>query len=320
MSVDMSVERPGLAHRCCVCASDDEYLAAAVPFIEAGLVRDDPVLATVPRANSALLRRALGARAGWIDYTEPVAFGHRPPERLAALDRYWRQNAPRVAGGRLRVLCEPVWAGRSPREIAAWTYLESHVNVLFGAADVSVLCLYDTRVVPAGIVAECRRTHPELVRGGRVRPSEHYVHPTVYSTGPLEPGSAPVPVDPMGGPFTASDLVSVRDEALAYARRRGVSRARALDLVFAVNEATANAVLHGSGRGSVWFWAEDDELICEVTDDSGDGGAAIGPFAGCPPPRDECGRGLWLVRQLCDRVHIGVANGRTVVRMHLAIH
>ncbi|MFC3994734.1 anti-sigma factor RsbA family regulatory protein [Nocardiopsis sediminis] len=303
-------------HQTCVYGSDEEFLSMALPFIDNGLAADDPVLAATTTANVELLRRALGTRAGRIDYIDSLAFGRRPPERLTAVDRYWRRHAPRT-GGRVRIIAEPIWRGRSRREVTAWTCLESTLNVLFGGRDIQVVCPYDSRVVPEPIIADAQRTHPEILVGERTMASGEYVHPTVFTAKGPEPESLLVPANPMGGRFDAVDLAGVRDEAMSYARRLYVPGARARDLVFAVNEVTTNVILHGAGYGNVWFWTEEDELICEVTDDTVHG--PLAPFEGSPPPLDQRGRGLWLVRQLCDRVHMASSDGRTVVRMHMLL-
>nr|WP_274613951.1 sensor histidine kinase [Streptomonospora nanhaiensis] len=306
-----------MTHQACVYGSDDEFLAMALPFTGHGVDSGDPVLAALTPANAALLDQALGPRSRRVDYVDPARFGHRPPERLSAIDRYWRGHAARGRAERVRILAEPVWAGRSPREIAAWAHLESSLTPLFGATNLWLVCAYDTRRVPPRVVEAARRTHPELVRAGRVRPNDAYVPPGVFAAGGAVEEPSSLPADLMGGQFTPADLSRLRADALAYADRLGVPRSRALDLVIAVNEVVTNVVLHGGGTGSVWFWTEDDEVVCEVAQDTAY--LVVPPFAGSPPALDERGGGLWIVRQLCDRVHLGSVGGRSVVRLHLLV-
>ncbi len=308
-----------MVHQGCVYGSEEEFLATALPFIENGLASGEPVLAATTRANIALLRDALGPRSDLLSCVESISFGFRPPERLIALDHYWREQVSLTDSRWIRVLAEPIWEGRSKREIAAWTYMESSFTVLFAHTNLWMVCPYDSRLMPHQIIADSMRTHPELVQGEQVRASHAYVHPTAFIQQRMASPGPSLPADPMGDRFTAADLVSVRDQAKSYAHRLSLPRSRALDLVFAVNEIASNVVLHSSGTGSVWFWTEEEELICEVTDDAHRSNA-LDPFAGRPPALNERGRGLWLVRQLCDRVHIGSVEGRTVVRIHLRIH
>ncbi|QBI55884.1 hypothetical protein EKD16_20625 [Streptomonospora litoralis] len=303
-----------MTHQACVYGSDAEFLETALPFLRRGVERGEPVLAATSAANIAMLKRDLGRHAHGVDYVESVAFGRRPPERLIAIDQYWRKRA-RTGEGRIRILAEPVWSGRSEREIAAWTHMESSMTLLFGATNIWMVCPYDTRLVPPRIVADARRTHPELVLGRASRASRTFVEPSVFTADGAVSGS--VPANLSGGRFTPADLPRLREDALAYAGRLSVPRSRALDLALAVNEVAANAVEHGGGTGSLWFWTEDDELICEIVDDAACGG--VPPFAGCPPALDERGGGLWVVRQLCDRVHPRSVEGRSVVRLHLLV-
>ncbi|MDA0564334.1 sensor histidine kinase [Streptomonospora sp. S1-112] len=306
---------PHLTHQACLFGSDEEFLAMALPFVGHGVDSGDPVLAALTPATAALLRQALGARSRGVDYRDPAAFGHRPPDRLAAIDGYWREHAARGRAERVRILAEPVWAGRSAREVAAWTYLESALTPLFGATNLWLVCPYDTRRVPAHVAEAACLTHPELVQGGRTRASDAFVPPAAFAAGGAVAEPTSLPGDLMGGPFTPADLPRLRRDALAYAGRLGVPRPRALDLAFAVNEVASNVILHGGGTGSVWFWTEDDEVVCEVAQDTAY--LAVPPFAGSPPALDELCGGLWIVRQLCDRVHLGSMGGRSVVRLHL---
>lgn len=302
-----------MAHQVCAYSSDAEFLATALPFVEGGLSAGEPVLAATTADNIALLRAALGLRADLIDYAETSAFGRRPPERLTGFDRYWRSQA----GVRVRILAEPVWAGRSRRERIAWAHMESSLTALFADTRMWMICPYDRRTVPGGVLAEAYRTHPEAITGTAVRPSTRYVPPEVFGSGRVLEDGPSIPAAPMCVSFTAAELLTVRDRALAYTDAAGVPGARARDLTRALDELASNVVMHGAGRGRVWFWSEEDELVCEVSDRSS--GRPLDPMEGRPPRLGERGRGLWRVRRLCDRVHIRSQNGRTVVRVHLLV-
>lgn len=76
----------------------------------------------------------------------------------------------------------------------------------------------------------------------------------------------------------------------------------AQDFVQAVQEIVANAVEHGGGHGWVRLWMSGGELVCEVGDE-GHGVHDLTTGTRAPARSDRRGRGLWLARQLCLRVH-----------------
>ncbi len=102
------------------------------------------------------------------------------------------------------------------------------------------------------------------------------------------------------------------------AQRYGLSSERQQDLTLAVDEVVTNAIEHGAGVAQQRIWHEGDSLVCEISDE----GAGIDdlPSALAPPELDAIrGRGLWLARQLCDRVAIDSGPEGCTVRLHLGI-
>ncbi len=101
----------------------------------------------------------------------------------------------------------------------------------------------------------------------------------------------------------------------AAAERARLDRARRQELVLAVDELATNSVVHGDGHGELRLWPTADGVLCEVRDR----GHIRDPLAGTrrPPPGQLGGRGLWVARQLCDRLEIASAPGGTVVRAHM---
>jgi len=111
-------------------------------------------------------------------------------------------------------------------------------------------------------------------------------------------------------------LAGVRAFTAAWASRAGLSPHRVSDLVIAVAELAANTLAHTSGPGTLMLWATDDEVICQVQDQ----GHITDPLAGrVRPAPDAPGghRGLWVVRQVCDRVEIRSGQAGTTVRVYM---
>jgi anti-sigma regulatory factor (Ser/Thr protein kinase) len=95
---------------------------------------------------------------------------------------------------------------------------------------------------------------------------------------------------------------------------------RASDLVLAVNELATNSICHGGGEGTLRMWRDERSLTCEVRDRGHieDPEARLG--RDMPSPDAMSGRGLWLVDQLCDRVHIdSSADTGSTVRVEMQL-
>jgi anti-sigma regulatory factor (Ser/Thr protein kinase) len=133
---------------------------------------------------------------------------------------------------------------------------------------------------------------------------------------PAQPGwrrrdeaSAPSVLDQS---FDVSSLSALRAAAQACAAKAGMSAERATDVVIALHELAANAVRHGAGSGRLRIWDHIGALYCRVDDDGpaatrpearhGDAGAgSVGQNLADRWPR-EPGHGLWLARQVADRL------------------
>lgn len=95
----------------------------------------------------------------------------------------------------------------------------------------------------------------------------------------------------------------------------GLAADRTADLELTVAELTTNSVVHGGGHGTLRMWAEDRQLVCEVSD----AGVHTNPLAGrIPPPGAQPGgRGLLLVNILSDLVRLHTGPGGTTTRIYL---
>jgi anti-sigma regulatory factor (Ser/Thr protein kinase) len=115
--------------------------------------------------------------------------------------------------------------------------------------------------------------------------------------------------------FTGADLARLRRCLDDVARLAGLDEPRRSEFVLAVHEVTGNAIQHGGGRGRARLWYVDGALRCRVTDDGpGLTDAAI-PAALPAPDFGEDGRGLWLARELSDRLHITGGEGSAIVTL-----
>ncbi len=297
-------------HQACIYGSDRQFLAMALPFFESGLSNGEPVLAVTTPANLELISSALGDR-GEVDYAESAFFGRRPPQRMAAFHRYWRRHAGADNGTQVRVLAEPVWAGRSAREVAAWTRMESALNVALAGTSVFMICPYDTRVTAPEIVAAARRTHPALADGPHASTSPDYADPTAFAdewdTGPLPDPPASAVVFEFDG-----DLRGLRRFITSRAAAHGLTGERVGLLVQAAGEVGTFLKNRSPASAAVRTWEHADAVVCDFRQP---GGSVGDPFLGLRPaeldPRP--GDGLWLTGQICDWIDIrSGADGPTI--------
>ena len=113
-----------------------------------------------------------------------------------------------------------------------------------------------------------------------------------------------------------AELAAVREFITTRARRACLSPQRVKDLVLAVSELAANTLAHTSGPGTLLVWTTDEEIVCQV-DDSGQ---LSDPEPGTARPAPDAlggGRGLWVVRQICDRVEIRAGEHGTTIRTYM---
>lgn len=313
-----------------------EFLDRAVPFVAEGAAAGDVVVAVAAEPRLQLLYDALeptsgtGARTdirtGTVQYIEATDW-YRHPARTFAHCLH-RAEEGRRRGRRLRLLGEPVWAGRSGYETREWQRAEALVNIAFGRTRAAIMCAYDTAALPGGIVESARRTHPEYAGGDRPRTNPGYRDPWSYSVRFDRPALPPPPGDARALPIDAPDLFWLRAYVSEYARRFDIPGTELHRLLVAMTEVVTNALRHGAPPITLRLWTEpgettDDtgppphaELVCEVTDTGGWRPPAGHGFLP-PDPAEQARLGLWAVRMLCSAVQIRADGRGTTVRLRV---
>ncbi|MGC9668093.1 anti-sigma factor RsbA family regulatory protein [Planosporangium sp. 12N6] len=304
---------PSLWHQALVYRSSDELLTCTVPFVQDGLNADEPVLVAAPPATTGPLRSALGPAAERVRFLDMTDAGRNPGRIIpGVLHAFVSRHAP----GRVRIVGEPIWAGRSAAEYPACVLHEALINLAFAETDAMILCPYDARRLAATVFADAERTHPVIASVDGQRPSTAYANPHAV----VAAFNRPLP-DPGGVPatlvFDADDLPAVRRFIGEHAGRAGLAGNRIADLEVSVNEVATNAVIHGGGPGTLRIWQERGQVVCEVSDP----GHLTDPLAGRipPDPDAEHGRGLLLVNLLCDLVRVHTDAASTTVRLHMRV-
>jgi anti-sigma regulatory factor (Ser/Thr protein kinase) len=310
-------------HRALIAASDADLVAGAVAFVCAGLDAGEPVVVACTDPTAELLQKGLADRPQvvWADWGD--VYGNGPAAAITAVRRLGERH--RVPGSPVvRVVLEP-FAGPDRETWREWMRYDAVLDHQLEEAEavgdepLVVLCLCDTRRVPAPLVDAARATHPLLQVDGRTMVNPDHVEAAEYLT------SLPVPTEPLEATTPLVRADSVRD--LRGLRRDLVHRAAdaslpagsepALeDFLLAVDEMTTNALRHGRPPVDLRLWADEKRLVCTVTDR---GAGLQDPFIGYGPAHGDDlslgGMGLWLARQLCDHVDITVTPDGVQVRL-----
>ncbi|WP_222192939.1 anti-sigma factor RsbA family regulatory protein [Modestobacter italicus] len=310
-------------HRALIAASDEELVDGTVAFVCAGLDAGERVVVACTDQTLELVQKALADRPQvvWSDWAE--VYGNGPAAAITAVRRLGERH--RDAGdAAVRVVLEP-FAGPDPETWREWQRYDAVLDHQLVEADLSgdapllVMCLVDTRRVPAPLVDAARATHPLLQVDGVEQANPDHVDPAEYLT------SLPVPPEPLESTEPLVEADSVRD--LRGLRRDLAVRAGGAglpqgsepaleDFLLAVDEMTTNALRHGRPPVDLRLWADSARLVCTVTDH---GSGLRDPFIGYGPAHGDDlslgGMGLWLARQLCDHVDITVTDDGVRVRL-----
>ncbi|MEV2212343.1 anti-sigma factor RsbA family regulatory protein [Streptomyces sp. NPDC050997] len=305
---DTDGPRDPFIHPALFYGDEREYLAGTVSFIRAGLEAGDPVAVAVPGDNLALIRDGLGADADAVRLMDMREAGRNPGRIIPGVLRAFADAQP--PGRRVRIIGEPIWAGRSDTEYPACVQHEALINAAFTGRAVSILCPYDTRRLAPQVIADAYVTHPTVIHAGAGPESGSGAYDPDDVVARYNEPLALVPDVPSFA-FDAASLSHTRHIATDVAAQLGLTGVRLQDLALVTAELTTNSVVHGGGSGTLRVWGQDGNVVCEVRDK----GRLTDQLAGRrPASRDQRGgRGLLMVNLVSDlvRVHTG-ADGTTV--------
>ncbi|GAA2980657.1 sensor histidine kinase [Streptomyces fulvorobeus] len=306
VTTDETFVHPALFYR-----TELEYTQQTVSFLREGLTAGEPMAVAVPGPNLELIRTGLGADAEGILFLDMTEAGRNPGRIIPRVLRGFADAHPE---GRVRIIGEPIWAGRSALEYPACAQHEALINAAFEGRAVTILCPYDEVRLAPDVIADARLTHPTLISAGREVVSDAYDWEAVVSR--YNTALPPAP-DAAVFSYGSEQLPEVRRFAVAQAVRLGLAGQRLDDAELAVAELTTNSVVHGGGNGTLAVWAEAGQLVCEARD----AGRLNDPLAGRRPPEHGQlgGRGLLLVHYMADLVRVHTGDEGTTVRFYLTL-
>lgn len=302
------MKHSGFQHQALIYDGAEEFLASAVPYLQAGLEAGQPALVAVGPDQRWLLQAELGGDAELIRFADMREVGRNP----ASIIPLWAEFVDENDGLPVRGIGEPIWAARSPAALEECQRHECLLNTAFDRGSTwDLLCPYDAGSLDDEVLEQVVHSHPVVTRKGRSEPSASFVREGDTFAGTLPPPAA----DPEVLDFGLAGLGEVRRRVAAAGERAGMGLTEVADLVTATSELAANSVTHGGGQGTLRLWQEDERLLAEVEDR----GRIEEPLVGRlrPDLHQEGGRGLWLANQLCDLVQIRSGAKGTTVRLHV---
>ncbi|HUQ59477.1 sensor histidine kinase [Lentzea sp.] len=293
-------------------ASDEEYLHLLVPFVVEGLEQGHPVAASVPARQLRLLRDALGAAADDVLLLDMEVEGRNPGRIIPAVLRRFADSHP---GTHVRIIGEPIWAGRTDVEYPACAQHEALINLAFAGRDVTIACPYDTAALDEQVVTDALATHPEVWETGGRRGSDRYAPDAVVSR-----YNQPFDIAPDAVALQVTTSAGIREArrfATGHADRLGLSGTRSADLALITTELVANSFRHAGGSCLLSIWRDGTHLVCTAQDS----GHLADPLAGRRPAAldQDGGRGLLLINQLADLVRVHTTPDGTTTHVFLRI-
>jgi anti-sigma regulatory factor (Ser/Thr protein kinase) len=282
-----------LRHNALIYESQDQYLAQAVPFLEAALEAGEGAIVANTKSGIAIMREALGAHASEVTFVDVSAAYTRPARTLAAYHKVYAEQLRRTPT--LRAVAD-VQFGPDPREWDLWIGYEAVFNRSFGHLPAWVLCSYNANGTPDPIIEGVWQTHPEVVDGDTWTPSRQYESPdSLLRRITPPPETLPELRSISCGPGPEQLRERLAPELIAA----GIGEGKTLEMLLAATEIANNAVQHGGGIEDVRVGQAHGRFVCEITDR---GPGVDDPAAGYLAPRAGKGTGLWVARQLAWRI------------------
>jgi len=286
----------------------DGFVRQTMPLIERALDRRAPILVAVSGERIVALQQALGGRAARVGFADIRTLGANPARIIPAWREFLRDAD---SEGEPLGIGEPVWQGRSTAELDECLRHEALLNLAFGAGKPwHLLCPYDLEALDDHVIEAAHICHPLISGPGCSGPSSCYRRNISGFDGRLaEPAT-----DVSELHFGEGELREVRRRIARWARLEGLLPEATQDLVLAADEIATNSIRHGGGSGRLRMWREGAALLCEFRDR----GQMRDPLLGRVLPGEEavCGRGMWIVNQLCDLVQVRSSAAGSQIRLH----
>ena len=299
----------GLKHVAFFYPDQASYRTEILRFVSSGMGMGEPTLIALPGNEAERIADQLAAEPGELLCIDMNDLGRNPARIIPAL----RAFVDKHVGQPVRLVEEPVWPGRSAAEANEAIRGDALINLALTGTRASVLCPFDVSSLPARIILGARQTHPEHLDSGPNAAAFRQTRvPWQIPAGYDDP--LPPPPATAESIWYDNDLSVVRGLVERHARRSGLDRSRASDLVLSVSEVAANTLEHTATGGTLQVWDDDEEILCQTHDT----GWITDPLAGRVRTGPESrGHGLFVVNQVCDLVELRTGRAGTTVRLHM---
>lgn len=302
---------PVLAHRALLYSSHDGLVDSLAPIIGAQLDAGQPVVAILDARTADELRRRLGAAADGVEFQRPERLCRYPAQALG----HYLRIAQRAGDGRRPTVIGLPQLGHDALDDELWVRVEAAANVALAEHRMDMISAYRSAGLARHLGEGIRRVHPWLHSDSDTRPSPDYQDPGDFLT------ENPLPAPPaLHGvtdewAFGPAELAPIRKLVGDRGRQAGLPAGRREDFVLAVNELLTSSVSRDPRPGTFRLRLDLDAMVCEVSD----AGQLDDPYVGLlPPGHDGPNRkALWLVRQLCETVHVWSDAQGTHVRLRM---
>jgi anti-sigma regulatory factor (Ser/Thr protein kinase) len=299
----------GFVHSALFYRSEQQYLDLVMTAVSEALSNYEPVWVGVPGDKLASLYDALGPVADDTEVTlaDITEVGRNPARLLGVVGGFVERHRHRP----VRLIGEPVWAGRSAVEYPACVQHEALVNLALDGHRGTGLCLYDASRLADSVLADARITHPLIWVDGSYQRSADYAIDVA-----LQRCNEPLTTSPAAVTYTVSDLANLsaaRQQGSRYGRLLGLPADSIANLQLIITELATNSLQHGNGTCQLAFWEHSGYLVCEARDT----GFLDDPLAGRRPPNGDgkSPRGLFVVNALADLVRIHTTPSGTTIQV-----
>lgn len=303
-------------HSACIYDSRAALLQNALPFIESGLAAGEPVLMVTGESAHATLISALPSEVPGLIFDDARSWYDAPGRALTRYISFWRTLEEQGARS-LRIIGEPTPSPLPADRLERWEYFENAVNQVAKDYPFTMMCTYNAGL--EHVTSRCAEvSHPYLATNGTVVENDAYIAPSLYAKSRTS-RALHVPDEGVAVMrFSAESTSDARNFLQVATSDLGLDDVQSFDFIVAAGEAIANAVEHGGGTGSIRLFRTDHEIVCDI---QSDGAAQIDPLHGYEPPSPigERGRGIWMMRQLCDWLELKPRAGGTTVRLHKSL-
>lgn len=172
---------PLLEHRALFYGGRDEFVDRIGTFVAEGVERSEPTLVVTNDANGDALRESLDGDAQRVLFLRSEDLYSQPGAALTTYLRFARRDVERA--GWARIVGEPPWPRKVNANAKRWLRYESVLNLACATLPVTIVCAYDESTVAASFLKQAHATHPEVIKDGKIGPSQGYIDPSVFVVG-----------------------------------------------------------------------------------------------------------------------------------------